>query len=82
MSNAALTVGASLQGEFEEMGSFRLAVAKYSLVHGIPYKVETSKPEEYKPFVLLPMGTSQMSRDVSALSRSLLIGHPPRRKSA
>jgi hypothetical protein len=37
MSNAGSTVGASLQGEFEEMGSFRLAVAKCSLVHGIPY---------------------------------------------
>jgi hypothetical protein len=28
--------------------TLRLVVAKYSLVHGIPYKVETSKPEEYK----------------------------------
>jgi hypothetical protein len=42
LANAAPTVGVYLQGEFEEMKSFRLAVAKYSLVHGITYKVETS----------------------------------------
>jgi hypothetical protein len=48
IANAAPSLGVSLQGKFEEMKSFRLAVAKYSLAHGIPYKVETSKPEEYK----------------------------------
>jgi hypothetical protein len=34
MANSAPTLGVSLQGEFEEMKSFRLAMAKYSLVHG------------------------------------------------
>jgi hypothetical protein len=58
MSNAASTVGASLQGKFEEMGSFRLAVAKYSLVQGIPYKVETSIPDEYKAVRSLARGNS------------------------
>jgi hypothetical protein len=37
-----------LSAYYDEKKSFRLAVAKYSLVHGIPYKVETSKPEVYK----------------------------------
>jgi hypothetical protein len=81
MSNAASIVGASLQGEFEEIRSFRLAVAKYSLEHGIPYKVETSKPDEYKAVFLLPMGTHRMSRDVYALSRFLLTSYPPKRRS-
>jgi hypothetical protein len=58
MSNAASTVGASLHGEFEEMGSFRLAAAKYSLMHGIPYKIETSKPDEYKAVCPLARGSS------------------------
>jgi hypothetical protein len=48
MANAAPTLGVSVQGEFEEVKSFRLSVAYYSHVHGIPYKVGTSKPEEYE----------------------------------
>lgn len=58
MANAASTLGVSLQGDFEEMGSFRLAVAKYSLVHGIPYKVEISKHDEYKAVCPLAHGKS------------------------
>jgi hypothetical protein len=48
MPNAVPTLGVSVQGEFEEMKSIRLFVAYYSLVRGIPYKVGTSKPEEYE----------------------------------
>ena len=46
MTNAAQTLDVSLQGEIEDMGLFRLAVAKYSLVNGIPYKVRHLKLTE------------------------------------
>jgi hypothetical protein len=48
MANAAPTLGVSAQGEYEEIKSLRMAVAKSSLVQGIPHNVETSKPGEYK----------------------------------